>query len=374
MLKSTNAAGVWGKEITTLEIDVLPPFWKTSWFYSSVIFITLLVLYILYTEKNRRIIMQNILLEKKVKNRTKELKELNTRLEEKNEEIFEQKEELHVQSESLAKTNYELEQKTKELLFHQNKLEELVKIRTAELEKAKRKAEDADRLKSAFLANMSHEIRTPMNAIVGFSQLLNLPDVDDETKNTYIQQIQSNTDTLLLLIDDILDLSKIESEQISIHNTVFEVSKLLQEVFADQKVVHENNKVELMLNKIENAIGIHLNSDRKRIKQILTNLLSNARKFTESGFVELGFERDDKCLKFYVKDTGIGISKDELDEIFVRFKRIVDKRGKLFRGTGLGLAIAQKLAQKLGGKIIVRSELDKGSVFTLILPVDIIVK
>ncbi len=372
-LKSTNAAGDWCEQTTVLEIEILPPFWKSIWFYLSTVFLFLLIFYIFYTEKTRRITIQNQLLEQKVKNRTQQLKEVNTRLEEKNEEIFEQKEELHAQSETLAKSNRELEQKTNELLLHQNKLEELVKIRTAELEKAKLKAENADRLKSAFLANMSHEIRTPMNAVVGFSQLLSVQNLDDKTKDSYIRQIQSNTDTLLLLIDDILDLSKIESEQISIQKTVFELSKLLQEVFADNKVVHENNKVELRLNKLENAKDIRINSDRKRIKQILMNLFNNARKFTESGFVELGFEREDNYLKFYIKDTGIGISKDELDEIFIRFKRIVDKRGKLFRGTGLGLSIAQKLARLLGGKIIVDSELDKGSVFMLILPEDIIV-
>jgi signal transduction histidine kinase/ligand-binding sensor domain-containing protein len=372
-LKSTNAAGDWCKQITVLEIEILPPFWKTPWFYASVVFLTLLIFYIFYTEKTRRITIQNQLLEEKVKNRTQQLKEVNTRLEEKNEEIFEQKEELHAQSEVLAQSNRELEQKTNELLLHQNKLEELVKIRTAELEKAKLKAENADRLKSAFLANMSHEIRTPMNAVVGFSQLLSVQNLDDKTKDSYIRQIQSNTDTLLLLIDDILDLSKIESGQISIQKTVFELSKLLQEVFDDNKVVHENNNVELRLNKIEKAKGIKINSDRKRIKQILMNLFNNARKFTESGFVELGFERDDNYLKFYVKDTGIGISQDELDEIFIRFKRIVDKRGKLFRGTGLGLSISQRLAHLLGGKIVVKSELDKGSVFMLILPEDIIV-
>ncbi len=372
-LKSTNAAGDWCKQITVLEIEILPPFWKATWFYLSLAFLFLLAFYIFYTEKTRRITIQNQILEQKVKKRTQELKEVNTRLEEKNEEIFEQKEELHAQSETLAKSNRELEQKTKELLLHQNKLEDLVKIRTSELEKAKLKAEEADRLKSAFLANMSHEIRTPMNAVVGFSQLLSIHDLDNETKDNYLRQIQSNTDTLLMLIDDILDLSKIESGQISIKNTVFDIGELLQEIYADNKVIHENSKVELRFNDFEKAKGIRINSDRKRIKQILMNLFNNARKFTESGFVEMGFERDKGNIKVYIRDTGIGISKDELDEIFVRFKRIVDKQGKLFRGAGLGLSIAQKLAQLLGGKIIVNSELNKGSVFILVLPDKVIV-
>ncbi len=372
-LKSTNAAGDWCKKITVLEIEILPPFWKTTWFYLSVAFLFLLAFYIFYTEKTRRITIQNQLLEQKVKKRTQELKEVNTRLEEKNEEVFEQKEELHAQSETLAKSNRELEQKTKELLLHQNKLEDLVRIRTSELEKAKLKAEEADRLKSAFLANMSHEIRTPMNAVVGFSQLLSVHDLDNETKDSYLRQIQSNTDTLLMLIDDILDLSKIESGQISIKDTVFDIGELLQEVYADNKVIHENSKVELRLTNLENAKGIRVKSDRKRIKQILMNLYNNARKFTEEGFVELGFEQEEKYIKIYVKDTGIGISQNELDEIFVRFKRIVNKQGKLFRGAGLGLSIAQKLAQLLGGEIIVNSELNKGSVFILVLPDNVIV-
>lgn len=372
-LKCTNSAGDWSKNITVLEIEILPPFWRTYWFYLSMLFLLLLSFYIFYTEKTRRIISQNLLLEQKVKKRTLELKELNTRLEEKNEEIFEQKEELHAQSETLSKSNRELKQKTKELLFHQNKLEELVKIRTAELEKSKLKAEESDRLKSAFLANMSHEIRTPLNAVVGFSQLLSIQDLDNETKESYLQQIQSNTDTLLMLIDDILDLSKIESGQISIENSEFNLAELMYEIHADNKVVHKNNKVELRLNNVEKANGIRIKSDRKRMKQILMNLYSNARKFTEEGFIEMGFEREKNLIKIYIKDTGIGISPNELDGIFVRFKRVIHQKGKLFRGAGLGLSIVKKLAYLLGGEIIVESEINKGSVFIFVLSEDIIV-
>ena len=370
-VKCTDASGNWSNKIKTINIEILPPFWQTNIFYTLIAFLILSGFYLFHQTKTKRIRAQKAILEKTVKDRTKELKEINTRLEEKNEEIFEQKEELHAQSESLEQSNKELEEKTKELLFHKNKLEELVKQRTSELEKAKHKAEESDRLKSAFLANMSHEIRTPMNAIVGFTQLLN-DDIDSEIKNKYIKQIQASTDSLLMLIDDILDLSKIESGQLKIEINSFDVNQLIEEIFTDSLVINKNKNIELRLkNKIKSK-KLRLNSDKKRIKQILMNLMSNALKFTEKGYVELGFEYDDKFLKFYVKDTGIGISQDMQKAVFERFKRISDHKNRLYRGTGLGLSITKKLALLLGGDIIVHSTLNKGSNFILILPKSII--
>jgi len=373
-VKCTNGEGIWNEDATTLEIEVLPPWWATWWFRVMVIVAVLLVLYTLYYLKMRSIKMQRRILEETVKSRTIELNETNASLEEKNEEIVQQKEELQVTAETLKKTNRELEQNTTELFLHKNKLEELVKIRTAELEKSKRKAEESDRLKSAFLANMSHEIRTPMNAIVGFSQLLNLPDVNESDKRKYLKQISTNTDSLLVLIEDILDLSRIESNHISIIKEKFFVNTLLDEVFSSISISYKNNSVKLRLANKEAERNVMIDSDRDRIKQVLMNLFTNACKFTEKGSVNLGFEIKDGVLLFYVRDTGIGILEEHLETIFDRFRKVADNKTKLFRGTGLGLAISKKIANLLGGDLHVQSEFGKGSIFTFSLPESVLIQ
>jgi signal transduction histidine kinase/ligand-binding sensor domain-containing protein len=373
-VKCTNGEGVWNEDATTLEIEVLPPWWATWWFRVMVIVTVLLMLYILYYLKMRSIKKQRRILEETVKSRTIELNETNASLEEKNEEIVQQKEELQVTAETLEKTNRELEQNTIELSLHKNKLEDLVKIRTAELEKSKRKAEESDRLKSAFLANMSHEIRTPMNAIVGFSQLLNLPDVSESDKRKYLKQISTNTNSLLVLIEDILDLSRIESNHISIIKEKFFVNALLDEVFSSISVSYKNNSVKLLLANKEAERNVMIDSDRDRIKQVLMNLFTNACKFTEKGFVNLGFEIKDGVLLFHVRDTGIGILEEHLDTIFDRFRKVADNKTKLFRGTGLGLAISKKIAKLLGGDLHVQSEFGKGSIFTFSLPESVLIQ
>jgi len=336
-LKCANDVGHWSEEPISIQIEVLPPWWKTKIFYFLSITLIFLLFQLYLRFRIRAVDEKKRQLGKEVKERTKEL-----------------------------------EEKTEELLGYQSGLEKLVKERTIELEKAKEKAEESDRLKSAFLANMSHEIRTPMNAIVGFSQLLKLENVDVETMGMFISQISSNTDSLLTLIDDILDLSRIESGQVTIVNKEFDLNDLLEEVMADISVSTKNDKTELRLTNTAEKRNLKLNSDRTRIKQILSNMLNNACKFTEEGYVDLRFAIEDSKIKFSVQDTGLGIPEDKLNEIFDRF-RVVDKRNdKLYGGTGLGLAISHKLAHMLGGDILVSSVINEGSIFILVLPDDII--
>jgi len=244
-----------------------------------------------------------------------------------------------------------------------------LKLYEHRLKQEKIKAEEADKLKSAFLANMSHEIRTPMNAIIGFADLLEQDNISDSERNEYLGIIKRSGTNLLVLIDDIIDLSKIEVEKIEIVKQKFDVNKVLQTILITSlkkkptciEINFENNK-----NNIEELI---VNSDPFRFKQVLNNLINNALKFTEAGTISFGYKiENNNILTFYVKDTGIGISTDKQEIIFDRFRKIEDSNAKLYRGTGLGLTISKKLIELLNGKIWVNSELGKGSTFYFTLP------
>lgn len=262
---------------------------------------------------------------------------------------------------------------TEKELQKQNKvfaaLNEEYKIQNLELQKAKEKAEVADRLKSAFLANVSHEIRTPLNSIVGFSSLLGEQGLDEETKKTYVNMVEANSESLLVLIDEILDLSKIEARQLTLKKQDFSVDHLLSELFQTFSQSNKNKKVELVVGRSVENKTLTVFSDRVRIRQVLTNFLTNAFKFTDNGYIEMGyFLSENNELVMYVKDTGIGIEKQYHQEIFHRFRKLNEDSARLYRGTGLGLAISEKIVELLGGRIWVESEPGKGSAFFFILP------
>lgn len=276
---------------------------------------------------------------------------------------------------SMWKVSVEMDRRrmTENILKKQNdefaQLNEEYKFINTELQLAKEKAESADRLKSAFLANVSHEIRTPLNSIVGFSSLLIEPDLKDEDKHAYVNMIESNTESLLVLIDEIIDLSEIEAQQLTLKKEEFNVDKLILELFQIFKHENSNCDVVFLIEKISDNMDLFANSDRVRVRQILINLLTNAFKFTESGSVKMGYLKIDGNVVLFVKDTGIGISEEHHRVIFQRFRKlneIQDKR--IYRGTGLGLAITEKLVELLGGQIWVESDLGKGSCFYFTLP------
>lgn len=217
------------------------------------------------------------------------------------------------------------------------------------------KAEESNRMKTAFLANMSHEIRTPLNAIIGFSQLLAETD-DKEEKAEFIRIIENNNNLLLQIINDILDLSQIEAGKTKFNYTDFD----LTEVFLDlQKVYRWQLKegVELICDIPYKKCIIH--SEKNRLTQVLSNLLSNAAKFTSKGSITMGYKQTEDGIAFYVKDTGKGIEKENLLKIFDRFTKL----DHFVPGTGLGLSISQQIVYKLNGHISAESELGKGSVF-----------
>ncbi len=246
-----------------------------------------------------------------------------------------------------------------------------IKKTEAALKKAKRRAEESDKLKSAFLANMSHEIRTPMNSIIGFSEILEEADsFGDEEKKKFLSIIQQNGKQLLGLINDIIDISKIEAGQLSFSMSHFDVNAVLNElllIFRSQVKSDEDKKICIhFLPALDTGLMLH--SDPVRFKQIFTNLLSNALKFTEEGKIEFGYFQRNAKIRFFVKDTGIGIPVSKQKLIFERFGQ-ADPIGKANQGgTGLGLAITKNLVEIMGGRIWVESSPGAGSAFYFDLP------
>jgi signal transduction histidine kinase/ligand-binding sensor domain-containing protein len=354
MVLGSNNDEIWSKDPKTLQITIHPPFWQTWWFRVIMILIVLSTVFLVFSWRVKAIQKEKRKLEKLVEERTTELSDANVRLEE--------------QSEELINQNEELRQNQEQLSLYKDQLEELVVKRTSELEKAKTKAEESDRLKSTFLANMSHEIRTPLNAITGFAGLFDDPDIDAETRKTYYSIIQANSHTLLRLIDDILDLSTIQANQIIMKFTQFAPIKVFREVYL-QFLPEATGSVAFHLKTDEDAESAVIYADEYRFRQIITNLISNAFKFTENGSIEIGFHlysRDQ--MVFYVKDSGIGISEEEQKIIFNHFTK-VEKETRIFRGVGLGLAICKQLAELMGGKIWIESAPDKGSTFFFTQPI-----
>jgi PAS domain S-box-containing protein len=276
------------------------------------------------------------------------------------ERIKEQNEELLKAEEELKSTNNELIDLTEKLLSQRE-----------ELKKAKEKAEESDRLKSAFLANMSHEIRTPMNGIIGFAQMLRRGDYPADKQRKFLGVIHSLTNHLLQIINDIVDISKIEADQLSVYKETFYVNDLLHEIyntFAEEIQNQEKTELQLKLKSTLKREESQIHTDNIRLRQILANLMSNAVKFTDSGHIEIGYRIEDNYYIFYVEDTGIGISKSKQEEIFNRFRQANEAMTRKFEGTGLGLSICKSLSEKLEGKIWVDSQEKKGSIFYVKIP------
>jgi len=253
-----------------------------------------------------------------------------------------------------------------------NEVTERIKARE-DLILAKEKAEESDRLKSSFLANMSHEIRTPMNSILGFSYLLTNENLQPEKRKTYAEIIRDSTQQLLTIINDIIDLSKIEAHQIKLRYEPCHLNSLfsqLEEQFEQEKLRRGKSNVSIFTSLIFDDQHDQITTDPVRLRQILFNLLSNALKFTQKGSIRFGYEKiSDNELLFFVKDTGKGIAPDRLTLIFERFRQEDEAISLQFGGSGLGLSISKGLVELFGGKIWVESELEKGSIFLFTLPI-----
>ncbi len=241
-----------------------------------------------------------------------------------------------------------------------------------ELRTAKEKAQESDHLKSAFLANLSHEIRTPMNGILGFSGLLTREGADAEMKGLYIEIINKSSDQLLHIIDDLVDISKIEANQMQIIKQECRLNQLLDDlyVFYDQ-LLKQNEKTSVEFSrhyKLSNEYSIII-TDEFRLRQVLMNLLGNAVKFTHKGHIRFGYNLEKKnLLRFFVEDTGIGIAEDHTEVIFQPFRQADYNSTREYGGTGLGLSISRGLVKLLGGSLELKSTPGKGSTFYFTIP------
>ncbi len=227
-----------------------------------------------------------------------------------------------------------------------------------ELIRAKEKAEESDRLKSAFLANMSHEIRTPMNGILGFTSLLKTPMLTGKKQLEYIHIIEKSGDRMLNIINDLVSIAKVESGQMEIFISDTNVNEQIQDVFDFFRPEAEQKKLQIFFKNSLPADEAIINTDREKLTAILTNLVKNAIKFTNTGSIEFGYEKKDNNLEFFVKDTGIGIQPEQKEFIFTRFRQGNDTLTRDYEGAGLGLSISKAYVEMLGGKIWVESDLD----------------
>lgn len=276
----------------------------------------------------------------------------------------------------IINVNHSLEKQVKErtkLLDERNKILIQEIDNRKEIERqlviSKEKAEESDRLKSAFLANMSHEIRTPMNGIIGFTSLLTEPGLSGSKKDKYIKIIQKSGNRMLNTVNDIIEVSKIETGQVSKFISSINVNLLIEELFNFFKLEVEKKGIELNYSTAFENDDATISTDGLMFNSILTNLIKNAIKYTEEGSINFGYHIKDNLLEFFVKDTGIGISKERQQAIFERFVQadIEDKRAH--QGSGLGLAIAKTYVQILGGEIWLESETEKGSSFFFTHPI-----
>ena len=257
-----------------------------------------------------------------------------------------------------------------EVVYFIGMVEDITQRKKAEEEliTAKLKAEESDRLKTAFLHNVSHEIRTPMNAIIGFTSLLNEPDIKAAERKQFTEIIGQSSNQLLSIINDIVDVANIESGQVKVHLTQTDLNQSLRNLHEQYGISEKQHKIKIRLSAglpDERAV---ITTDNTKLIQIVSNLVNNAVKFTKQGSVDFGYTLKGDFLEFFVRDTGIGIPQDSLGKIFDRFYQVDRTVSRQFGGTGLGLSICKAYVQLLGGEISVDSEPGKGTVFHFTIP------
>lgn len=243
-----------------------------------------------------------------------------------------------------------------------------------ELIQEKERAIESDRLKTAFLNNMSHEFRTPMNAIIGFTELIVSPYFNENQRNEYFKMVQKNGKRLLRLIDDIIDISKLSSNQLQLYQKEFSLHEIMTDLyntFSEYVSNRHGSKIKLIYKEPENPNNDILFNDDFRIKQVLSNLLSNSLKFTSNGFIEFGYKTNDKLVQFYVKDTGKGIKKQDQEYIFDKFCQGDSSLTREHGGAGLGLSLAKGLTELMGGTIRVNSKWGKGTTLEFTIPLNV---
>lgn len=369
-IRATNANGVWNSSIKELTIIIETPFWQTWWFILLIVLALIGIVLGIYHIRTFYLLKKKKELEKEVKERTKTIQEKNNLLINQKEELKQQAEELREITNQLKKLNSNLEQK--------------VASRTNDLNIALEKAEDAQKLISSFLSNMSHELRTPMNAISGFSQLIADTEASNKDKQRYAEIINTNTGALLTLVENVMDVAKLHTNQYKFVNRPFYLASLCTEVYTElDNSPLKKESVDLIF-LIDKLPKLKIYSDPKAFRHIIFNLLENALKYTEKGQVEFlcscttnndantVFEPTNNStgfvLKIVVSDTGIGIKKEYQKNIFNAFHKVEENKKKLFRGTGLGLALVKNLTDKLFGKVMLESGLNQGTKVSISIP------
>ena len=262
------------------------------------------------------------------------------------------------------KAEQELIIANKELTFQNEEKEK----RATELTIAKEKAEESDRLKSAFLTNMSHEIRTPMNGILGFTELLREPNLTSDEQQDYIQTIQISGARMLNTINNIVDVSKLESGLTKVDIKETNINEKIEFTYKFFKPEIEIKGLQFLVKKGLPSKEAIIKTDNEKVYGILTNLIRNAIKFTYEGSIEFGYEKKGEYLEFFVKDTGVGVPQRQHQMIFERFRQGSESHNRGYEGSGLGLSIAKSYVEMLGGKIWVESEEGKGSIFYFTIP------
>lgn len=356
-VRASNSDGVWNETGVALAVVLQPFFWQTLWFKVAVVVVLVLIVVLGIKWRLARLARQKAVLIKTVSERTQELQGALKKLEAQKEKI---------------------EDQNLELIDHRENLEELIQQRTSELQVAKEKAEESDRLKSAFLENISHEIRTPMNAIIGFVNVLRGGDCDEEEQEECLQIIEENGDSLTNMIDGIIELSLLESQKVVLEPECVHVREFFEKWLVQLKAelqIHGKRDIAVNLNLgAELDADLEMRVDRARFDQVVGQLLQNAVKFTDRGEISLSCEvcrGEADTLMVGVEDTGVGIPKEKLDSVFNLFRKIVGEKNRLYRGTGLGLAIVKRVVDLMEGEIHVESEVGRGTRFLFRLPLKV---
>lgn len=365
-VKGANNHGVWNEKGDYLNIFIKAPFYHKPWFSWVFGLAVVILVFWIFMLRMRLLKRQKVVLSKMVREKTRHLQKAIHELKESQRQVMLQNQELEI---------------------HRHDLKDLVTQRTADLEKALKKAEESDRLKTAFLANLSHEIRTPMNAIVGFSTLLSNMDLTDEDKSEFILMIQQSGENLLALINDIIDISRIETGQMNLHMRLIKISPFLNNIIKTLEFQpKKNSQLELIIDIPESLREVSIYSDEHRLRQVILNLMGNALKFTSEGYVKLSVEKfrgadlksfipdleiqdpPHRALVFIVEDTGIGIPEEEQHFIFHPFRKAENSGESLYGGMGLGLSIVKSILPALGGDISLRSYPGQGTSFYFYIP------
>jgi signal transduction histidine kinase/CheY-like chemotaxis protein/ligand-binding sensor domain-containing protein len=353
---ASNNDGVWSDKVCTIDITIVPPIWKTWWFVTLSIVVFIGGVFVLYYVRLRGIEVQRKALEEQVELRTQEVLAQKEMVESQTENMQTLNEQLQAQTDFLQTMNDELQQQKEEII-----------IRQEEAEKARHEAEQANRAKSIFLATMSHEIRTPMNGVIGMASLLSETPLNDE-QHEYTETIKSCGESLLIVINDILDYSKIESGKMELEEKEFDLRTCIEEVLDVFAGKASQSGLDLVY-EIDYDVPIQIIGDGLRLRQVIMNLVGNAIKFTHVGEVFVGVHLvksrgDDVDLAFEIRDTGIGIPEDKIDRLFKAFSQVDSSTTRKYGGTGLGLVICEKLVGLMGGAITVTSASGQGTTFT----------